>query len=329
MKKKSIIIPVFIPELACDHRCVFCNQHAITGNQQIPTTEQVSCYINEKLTQISSDVRNIQIAFFGGNFTGIPAKDQEAYLKAVWHFIDSSRVNSIRISTRPDKIDEDKLQILSHYGVKNIELGVQNMCDEVLQKSGRGHTVDDIIRASELIKKHNFILGMQMMTGLPADSAEKTFHTASEIIRLGAAETRIYPLLVLKFTSLHEQYLSGNYTPLTLDETIERLVPVVDAFENSGVRILRVGLHPSRDFLDGDLVAGPWHPSLRQMIYSRLWAKILSENSVYDRRSILKVPTEQFPNAIGYKRENAIKFPYVQFVSDKTIHGMNYEFHHC
>ena len=329
MKKKAVIIPIFIPEMACGHQCVYCNQRKITGVSQAPSPEEVAEFIQERLLQISLETQQLQIAFFGGNFTGIPLDEQSAYLDVAQYFIDNERVDSIRISTRPDYISEDALQFLKKYSVRNIELGTQSMCDDVLRQAGRGHTIEDTIKAAALIKQHDFILGLQMMTGLPGDTAEKTLYTANEIVRLGATETRIYPLLVFRETALFDMYQSGMYSPLTIQETIERLVPVVRLFEDAKVKILRIGLHPSEDLLGGEMVAGPWHPAIRQMIYSQVWNSIIKENISNSQQLIFKVSTEQFPNAIGFRKINSNEFANIQFMADKSITGMNYEIDHC
>jgi histone acetyltransferase (RNA polymerase elongator complex component) len=329
MKKKHVVIPVFIPEMACGHQCIYCNQRKITGIHQIPSPEQISDFIKMRLKQISSEVRHIQIAFFGGSFTGIPFEKQASFLEVAQYYIDNDRVESIRLSTRPDYVDHEQLVFLQNFSVRNIELGAQSMCEEVLTLSGRGHSASDTKRAAALIKGYGFILGLQMMTGLPSDTAEKTLHTASEIIRLEAAETRIYPVLVFRDTALFDMFQNGKYLPLTIDDTIERLVPVVRLFEQAGISILRIGLHPSQDLLGGEMVAGPWHPALRQLIYTRLWSGIISEVAPKNQHLILRVSTEQFPNAVGFSRKNAADFPNVVIQADGLMKGMQYESDYC
>ncbi len=329
MARTQYIVPVFIPELACGNKCIFCNQKKITGINQIPLPEEIREFISNRLSQLPARAENIEIAFFGGNFTGIDLQLQKEYLAVAQYFIDKNRASSIRISTRPDSINYQNLELLNQFAVKTIELGAQSMCDEVLLLSGRGHTAEDTVIASSMIKEHGFVLGLQMMTGLPGDTAEKTMNTAKEIIRLDATETRIYPLLVFKNTSLYDLYLSGEYSPLSLDETIKNLSPVVRLFEESDVKILRLGLHPSDGMNNGDMVAGPWHPALRQMIYTHAWNSIIRESLPQNQSLVLRVSTEQFPNALGYQRKNAGEFPKIQFTADKSIKGMHYEVDYC
>lgn len=331
MGKSHYSIPIFIPEAACPNKCVYCNQSKITGVKSQPSPDEVERFIRLRLNELPEKQKSVEIAFFGGNFTGLDLKLQQLYLEKARIFISDNQVSSIRISTRPDYIDDSKLSFLKEYHVQNIELGAQSMCNDVLIMSGRGHTSEDTIHASGLIKNFGFRLGLQMMIGLPYDTPEKTLFTANEIVRIGAEETRLYPLLVFKDTPLFELYIKGGYSPLTVDDAIGQLSPIVKLFEDAGVKILRVGLHPSKDMHNGAMVAGPWHPALRQMVYTRIWDNILNDiiEKSNGKRVEIKVSSNQFPNAIGYERRNAMKYKQIVFVSDSSFQGMHYEVHHC
>jgi histone acetyltransferase (RNA polymerase elongator complex component) len=328
MSKTNFTIPIFIPELSCNNKCIYCNQQKITNIHQIPSPEQVKTIIKERLNLFPPSAENIQIAFFGGNFTGIDKNLQTEYLQSAQYFIDNEKVKSIRISTRPDYINKESLSVLSSFSVKNIELGVQSMCDNVLLYSGRGHNAETTIKATEMIIHSGFEAGLQMMIGLPADTKEKSLMTAQEIVKLGASETRIYPVLVFKDTPLYKLFLEGKYNPLSLEETVETATPIVETFEKAGVKILRIGLHPS-DFLhNGQMVAGPWHPALSQMIYTNVWNSIIAKISQQFKKCFIHVSTAQYSNATGFKRSNSIEFPEIKVISDNTLSGMNYEIHH-
>lgn len=331
MKKSTYIIPVFLPEAACPNKCIYCNQQNITSVKDVKSPADVERFVSIRLSQIPAEAQHVEIAFFGGNFTGFHIDRQKEYLEAVKRFFHDSRIRSVRISTRPDNINAENLKILQDYGVKNIELGAQSMSDDVLLKSGRGHTAEDTVIASQLILQYGFKLGLQMMIGLPGDTPEKSLVTAQQIIRLGAVETRIYPLLVFRETPLYQMFLKGEFQPLDIDHVIEIAAPVVQCFEESHVKILRIGLHPSEDLLKGEMVAGPWHPSLRQMIYTRVWEHILKEISGGHQNIALKcfVSSEQFPNAVGFKRKNALLFPNIEFKVNHSLKNMEYEADRC
>ena len=311
IKPRHFTIPVFIPEEACPNRCVFCNQHRIAGADCAPSVEEVIEKVNNHLTTIPEN-SEVEIGFFGGNFTGIPMREQQMYLQAVQPYLDSGRVQSIRISTRPDYINTSNLDFLKTHHVKTIELGAQSLDNEVLQLAGRGHNAQQVVEASEMIREHGFSLGLQMMTGLPGDTVEKSLFTAREIIRLGADCTRIYPTLVIKNTELEQQYLRGEYKPLSLNEAIERVALLVPLFVEAGVRILRIGLHPSEGLLDrSSLVAGPFEVAFGEMVYSEIWRKQFENIEFPNKRRnqlTVSVPRGMRNPATGYKAMNKAMF---------------------
>ncbi len=305
MKTKNYNIPIFIPELACPHQCVFCNQKKISGQQKMPSVDDIQLTIENHLSTIDTSNSKTEIAFFGGNFTGINYSDQVKYLEAVKKYSNYG-VKGIRISTRPDYISNEILLNLKYFNVTSIELGAQSFDADVLKSSGRGHSVNSIYRASRLIHDFGFELGLQMMIGLPGDSLEKSIFTANEIIKLRAKTTRIYPTLVIKNTALANLFFSGKYNPLSINESIIWLSQLIPIFEKSNVNILRVGLHPTEGLLNGnDLVAGPFHQSIREMAYSNIWKNILFNSITQKSNSILiEVAPSELNYAIGYKSEN-------------------------
>lgn len=304
---KHYTIPIFIPELACPHQCVFCDQKKISGQQEIPNIDEVQNKIKSYLETIPIKRSRVEIGFFGGSFTGIPIEQQRAYLKTAFDFIDERRVESIRISTRPDYINKEILELLKEYGVKTIELGAQSLDEGVLLKSGRGHTVADVENASKMIKDAGFELGLQMMIGLPSDTREKAMHTAKRIAELGANNTRIYPTLVIKGTELDNMYQKGDYIPMRLTEAILWVKDLYLYFEETNVDVIRIGLHPSVELsADHSLVDGPYHPSFKELVMTEIWKEHLFELIEFkpDKAIIIYVPLEQLNFAIGHKSEN-------------------------
>lgn len=293
--------------MACPFRCIYCDQHKISGIKTIPIPYDVKAIIEKNLSTISKDNSEIEIGFFGGSFTGIPINEQQAYLKIAQPYIEQGIVNSIRLSTRPDYISIDNLILLQNFNVKTIELGAQSLDDEVLVLSKRGHTEADVKKASQLIKSHGFKLGLQMMIGLPGDTLEKTIATANKIVELGADNTRIYPCIVIKGTYLEELYIKGKYKALTIDESIDAIKNIIPIFEKANVNIIRIGLHPSKDLQGAAFVAGPYHSSLRELIETKLWEdklKIYTENSENHQNINIFVAPKMFNFAIGYHAAN-------------------------
>ena len=300
-------IPIFLPELACPFRCVYCNQFSITGKQKMPDVQEVKNTIENHLATFKEEQRFVEVAFFGGNFTGLPEKMQDEFLKIVQPYLEKGVVNGIRCSTRPDYIDEKRVKILKNFGMKNIELGAQTTNDVILRKCGRGHSFKDIENASQIIVDEGITLGLQMMLGLPFDSFEYDMQTASDIVRLGAKETRIYPCIVVKDTELERLYRNKEYIPLSIDDAVEQSATLYEYFTENDVKVLRIGLHTSDD-LNGDaLVAGPYHKNFAEMVFSRVWGRKFDKIDEQTSKIIIEVPENQLNHAIGYKGENKKK----------------------
>lgn len=274
--KSHYIIPIFVPHKGCPHDCVFCNQKHITGQEEEIDDAFVKSEIRKYLETIPDGDRFLEVSFFGGSFTGLPIGEQISLLKPAKSVLDKGLINAIRLSTRPDYIDQHILDVLKEYGVSIIELGVQSMDKEVLKLSARGHTVEDVYNASSLIKKNGFTLGLQMMLGLPGDSEEKDLKTAQEFINIGPDMVRIYPALVIKDTYMEYMYRKGEYTPLSIDESVSICSKIYLMFERKGINIIRIGLQPTDNIRPGkDLVSGPFHPAYRELVESSILNEIV------------------------------------------------------
>ena len=322
---KHYNIPIFLPELACPYRCVYCNQFSITGNDDIVKPEDVKNIIDSHLASFKEENRFVEVAFFGGNFTGLPVKMQNDYLKVVQPYLDKNLVHGIRCSTRPDYISLQRVKEIKHLGMRNIELGAQSTNDEVLKHCKRGHTYDDIVEASQIILSEDITLGLQMMIGLPHDSEEKDFQTAKDIVNLGAKETRIYPCIVVNDTELETMYRNGEYKELSINEAVSRASKLYSYFIENQVKVLRIGLHQSDELDAGGYVAGPYHKNFAEMVFSRIWRdnlKTLKPENLRSKDIIINVPESQINHAIGWKGENkkmlSEKFDEVFFKVNKT-----------
>ena len=244
------------------------------------------------------------------------------YLQIVQPYIEQGEIKSIRISTRPDYINEKILDILQQYNVKDIELGAQSLNEEVLAFAKRGHTVRDVENASQLIKSYGFSLGLQMMIGLPLDTVEKSKETAKKILKLGAESTRIYPTLVINNTDLADLYRQNKYKALSLDEAVDWTAEIYKIFSQSSIKILRVGLHPSEALINGtELLAGPFHVSFKELVLTKIWQEKFEKLPI-NTKTILVNPKE-INYAIGYNSKNKQllqkKFPYLKFISDSNV----------
>jgi len=134
---KNFIIPIFIPNQGCPHRCIFCQQKTITNKSEaLPSPQDITDTIEIAIKSKRLVNKNQkEVAFFGGTFTSLPHEVMEEMLD-----IKKGTLQSIRVSTRPDSLSEEKLNILDSFMVKTVELGIQSMDDHVLALSHRGHT---------------------------------------------------------------------------------------------------------------------------------------------------------------------------------------------
>ena len=306
IKMKHKTIPIFVPHMGCPNDCSFCNQKKITGRQDAITNNDVAQQIETALSTIT-DADTIEIGFFGGSFTGIDECVQNEFLKTAKHYIDSGRVNALRVSTRPDYINVEILQNLKNYGVTTIELGAQSMDDKVLKLNRRGHNSADTVRASQMIKAFGFNLGLQMMTGLYGDDNETCLESLEKVIALKPNCVRIYPTLVLSGTYLAELYTSGEYKPQTLDEAVSLCADMKEMLDKENIKIIRLGLMASDNINpDADVLAGPYHPSIGELVKSEIYFRKLSRELTADARIL--VNPKDLSAFLGNKRSNVAKF---------------------
>lgn len=308
------IIPFFIPHLGCPNQCVFCNQHHVSGQTDYPKTKDIMAAI-EKWEGPALP----EIAFYGGSFTGLSFKLQEYFLTPARQALEAGKIRGIRVSTRPDYINQNVLTFLKSFGVTTVELGIQSLDPEVLQNSCRGHSAEDAMLAVKMVKERGFMAGVQLMPGLPGDTWEKTLRGTFILARLKPDLARIYPTLVLKDTPLHKLFLEGKYYPLDLESAIHICRDMQAVFRCYGVNVIRTGLQPTKDIaLGAQVAAGPFHPAFGELVASALLREqiVLALENFLDRhptgRVKLFVSYRDCSMAAGHRRSN-INFLQQQF----------------
>ncbi len=274
LKNKSVpfflVIPVFIPHEGCPHCCVFCNQRKISGfTEKAVTAADVRTTVHAWLDRDGPAQRRVQVAFYGGSFTGLPQVRQQELLGAVAPFLEQGRVQSLRLSTRPDYIDQERVDLLRRYKVSTVELGVQSMDDRVLARAQRGHKAADVAQAVPALRRAGMEIGIQLLLGLSGDTRTTLRQTVEQVIALQPDFVRIYPLLVVRNSELAEQYKRGEYTPLSLDKAVVLAAWMKQHFDQAGIRVVRMGLQAGTE-LESSLLAGPWHPAFGELVASRL-----------------------------------------------------------
>jgi histone acetyltransferase (RNA polymerase elongator complex component) len=324
---RHVNIPVFIPHLGCPNQCVFCNQRSISGVSEFCADDVVSI-IEEALATVECDAE-VEIAFFGGSFTGIDRSLMITLLEIAHSYVKAGRVQSLRCSTRPDYINEEIIEILKRYGVKTVELGLQSSSDRVLEMSKRGHNFEAERSACDLIVKSGLDLVGQMMIGLPGSDIESEINTARFIIQSGAVGARIYPTVVFRETELCDMTLCGAYTPLSLDEAVERSAAVLELFCDSGVSVIRIGLQSSENLTDSDkYLAGPNHSALGELVIGEMYynkiCKLLSRENLSGEENIkILVSPSALSKAVGQNKRNRLRlaerYKHISFVGAAAV----------
>ncbi len=314
--KRQYIIPIFVPHLGCPNDCTFCNQRKISGQMKNITANDVRDTIEFYLDNFKEKNSYKEVAFYGGSFTGIEPELQEQLLGAAYEYIKAKKIDGIRVSTRPDYIDKTVLKRLRKYKVKTIELGVQSTNNYILENCKRGHTYEDVVKASKLIRKFKFNLGHQMMIGLPESTELDDINTANDLIKLKPKMVRIYPVLVIKSTELERQYNSGEYTPLTVEQAVERCKELCYLFGKKKINVIRIGLQSTDTICSpqnngSEVVAGPYHETFRQLVESSIYydtiVNQIKKLNTKAKEVEITVNPQNVNNVVGYKKQNIQK----------------------
>jgi len=315
MRPKKRILPVFVPHLGCPHACVFCNQHRISGAAKPVTASDVDAAVRKAGEETPG--LSIEVAFYGGSFTAIDPGEQKALLSALAPWRENGTVSGVRVSTRPDCITEEILATLSRYGVETVELGVQSMDEDVLRLSGRGHTSEDAVNAAKLVKAAGLRLILQMMTGLPGDTAEKSLCTAERLISLKPDGVRIYPTVVIRDTALYDLWQKGDYTPQSVGDAADLCALLWEKFDAANIPVIRCGLNPTEELSGGDAASGAYHPAFGELVLGRKYRRKMEALLEGDRgeEAVFAVSRGQLSAALGHKREN------VRYLTEK--YGLN------
>lgn len=321
---KPLVIPIFIPHSGCPHQCAFCNQSIITSEtHSLPDAAFIQKEVNDFL-KFKGNRSQVQLAFFGGNFLGLPPETIVELLECAQQLVRENKIDEIRCSTRPDTISESILEITKDYDLTTVELGVQSMDDRVLEQARRGHTREDTRNAAHLLKAYGIKTGMQMMVGLPGDTSQTALDTAAAICRLKPDFMRIYPLIVLEGSLLTRWYRKGQYSPMELSESVSLVKELYKIFTEHKIPVIRMGLQASDLLQDpASMVAGPWHPAFGHLVFSELFLDKTLEQiqvkypvTVPEQLSLIVHPSSQ-SRLRGDKNHNMqilqIKYPRTTF----------------
>ena len=306
---RPLIVPIFIVNQGCPHRCVFCQQEKITSRAPLEMTPAAVASVLEEavLSEGYDPGRLPEVAFYGGTFTGLAPEKMTAFLEAVIPFLKDGSFVSIRISTRPDALDRQRLELLKRYGVSTVELGAQSMDDRVLELSGRGHSAQDTVDAVALLRRYGFRVGIQLMPGLPGDSKRTFMETVARVKALAPDMVRLYPTVVIRGTELARRFESNQYTPWGLEEALHICKESCIILEGAGIPVIRIGLMASPALLKaGEILSGPWHSAFGFLVRSaihheRIEPLLPGRGEAHTIR--LRVPPREIPLVRGYRNQ--------------------------
>lgn len=321
---KRVIVPFYISHQGCPHQCVFCDQKVITGSSGIlPAADEILTAVRE--WRRSSGAEPVEAAFYGGSFTLLSRRQQQALLEPLQPLLQSGEVASIRVSTRPDAVDATTAGFLRESGVSLVELGVQSMDDRALELAGRGHTALDTIAAFAALRAAGVIVGAQTMPGLPGESGEGAIASFRRLLALRPDLVRIYPAVVLQGTGLARMYQQGDYLPLTLEEAVRVCKIMLHDADCAGIPVIRVGLQPTDELSSGsEVIAGPYHPAFRQLAQGERWFDLLQvlgrEFSPGTELTISTAMTE-VSDVVGQKRRNIFRLERLSGLQVAAVYG--------
>lgn len=329
MPPKKIIYPVFLPHAGCPFQCVYCNQQVVASHdrREPRILEFVESRLRAYCTEVLRSGHSGEIAFFGGTFSALPPALIESILAAASFHVRQGIFTGIRFSTRPDCLGDEVVDIFLKYPVRTIELGVQSLCDSVLQESRRGYCVRSVQDSVKRVRDAGWALGIQMMAGLPGDTRGLFVESIRKAIALAPDFLRIYPTLVLEGTILADSFRKGVYTPLSLDEAVTWLAPAYDAALKAGIPVIRMGLHPDPALeKPGVILAGPYHPAFGHLVRCRWWRdrvdhEFASFSEIAGGEIVLRVSPNLVSDVIGHGRSNLKHWQARWDVTVKVIGG--------
>jgi len=295
------LYPFFIPHAGCPHRCRFCQQERVSGQEQVPEPGDVA----RTLEKILPERGEGEVAFYGGTFTLLSEAVQSAYLDCVSSFIRAGRVGGVRISTRPDALSAPAVELLRRSGVRTVEIGCQSFSHEVLLRSGRGHGSREIGESVGRLRTAGLDVGLQLMPGLPGGSRAEALDSLDRALALRPDFLRIYPVVILRGTALEKDFHAGGYRPLSLEEAVDLCAEILWRCRRHAMPVIRMGLQGTPEMTEGRaLVAGPWHPAFGQLVRSRLWLRGLERGSASTGSRRAEVHPADFSDARGHGRFN-------------------------
>jgi elongator complex protein 3 len=332
----AVIAVMSSPEVCPHGKCIYCPGGPEKGTPQSYTGKEPAAlrasmynydpYLQtvsrlEQLRAIGHETNKIELIVMGGTFTARNSNYQTFFVKRCLdamnnvgsrNLAEAQKINEtararcvgLTFETRPDFCQVSHIRKMLVLGATRVELGVQTLYDNILEKLNRGHDTQAIINATKLLKDAGLKVCYHLMPGLPGVSKDMDLESFRRVFYnedLKPDQLKIYPTVVIKGTELYKLWKSGRYNPLTTEEAIELLAKIKSEVPR-WLRIQRI----QRDIPSQLIIAGVKKSNLRQLIKNKMEAQGLECKCIRCREVGYKaingiVPTEQY---IKLRRED-------------------------
>ncbi|MFC1941055.1 elongator complex protein 3 [Chloroflexota bacterium] len=295
----SGVTPVAVMTLPmkCPGQCVYCPTFSTTPQSYTPESPAVlrarQCdYDTQKqvkmrlkiLSDMGHPTDKIELIVMGGTFLASPTDYQYRFIKDCFDALNGEesatleeakrlnetanhRCTGLCIETRPDWCQQEQVNRMLEFSTTRVELGVQTLDDEIYQLLRRGHKVEDVVKATQLLKEHGFKVHYHWMPGLPGSTPEEDLKLSKQLFsdtRFRPDGLKLYPTMVVEGTELEKWYQDGRYQPYDND-TMTNLVAEIKSIVPKYVRISRV----LRD-IPPKFIVGGLKDSLRDVVKQRM-----------------------------------------------------------
>lgn len=290
-------LAVMTMPMGCPGQCLYCPTYSEAPQSYTPESPAVlrarSCDYDARqqveirlrmFSEMGHPTDKIELIIMGGTFLAQPLGYQYQFIKDCYDSLNgaesatleeakrlnetaSHRCTGLCLETRPDWCRQEEIERMLEFGTTRVELGVQTLSDDIYRLVRRGHRVEDVVRATALLREHGFKVYYHWMPGLPGSTPE----TDLELSRVLFADEsfkpdglKLYPTMVVAGTELEKWYREGRYQPYDTD-TMVNLTVKIKSLVPKYVRISRV----LRDIPSKFIVAG-LKDSLRDVVRERM-----------------------------------------------------------
>lgn len=265
--EKVYKLPISLP-VTCPNRdgecgqdgCVFCGEIG-AGYENLPAWLTVSDQLAANKAHIAPKYKAKKFIPYFQNFsnTYLPVEQLKQ------HIIEACQpdVVAIALATRPDCINDAYLEMLAgireKYGVDiSLELGLQTVNYHTLIKINRGHTLAEFIDAAQRIKRWSMDICAHLILNLPWDDMTDTVESAKLVSAIGVDQVKLHALYIVKNTVMAKWYQQGEFSLITKEEYVDRVVTFLEYLHPDIVIQRLIGRAPETNTLFTNWQTGWW-----------------------------------------------------------------------